>query len=139
MKTVNWKRLNGKVEVAHVLHHIAYDNMCALAIAVKDKVFEGGIYRPYRLELDLVWQILASYTDIRFEDVNEMMEEYQYGELRRKIWKAIDRRQLKQVYCLVQEMINYELSKTGMDRLGALLTGLIAQEVKQNAPEADEQ
>lgn len=128
MKTVKWTLLNGETSVTRVKHHVSYLDVCAMATAVKDKMFEKG-YHPYRRELDYVWQVLANYTDLQFDDVNEMMEEYEYGALQKAVMSQIDSKQLAKLNTMIDDMVYHEKRKTGMDRIGELLMGLIANGV----------
>lgn len=132
MKVVNWTKLDGTEVTSRVEKHIGYQDMSAIAIAICDDVFKGGAYRPYMQELSFWHYVLLNYTDIVFEDMDEMMANVKRGSLQRKVFSEIDSSELEWIREQAEDMVSYERNKGGMDRLGALLVGLLAHSVKMD-------
>ena len=132
MKAVTWTRLDGTVVNSQVKKHIGYNDMAAIAIAICADVFKQGVYRPYMKELSLWHYVLLNYTDIVFEDMDEMMANIQRGSLQRRVISEIDPGELAWIREQAEDMIDYERNKGGMDRFGALLVGLLARSTQMD-------
>lgn len=135
MKTISWRNLNGLVTDSKVKQHLSYNDMCAIAIAVRDGVFAQGAYRPYMQDITFWHNVVLSYTDIQFENVDELMANVRHNPAFQKVLDVIDERELDWIRDQTQQMIDYERNKTGMDRLGALLVGILARSINTDADE----
>lgn len=138
MKTISWRNLNGLVVEAKVKQHIGYNDMCAIAIAMRDGVFSQGGYRPYMQDITFWHNVILHYTDIQFENVDELMANVRHNPAFNKVLDEIDEQELDWIRDQAQQMIDYERNKTGMDRLGALLVGILARSVKADDGNAND-
>ena len=133
MKTVKITLGSGKKVRLSVKKRIKYSDLSVIATAIRNDVFDGDGYFPYMKQLGLVHYILLYYANCSLEDADEMMELYASGQLG-PVFKAIDAKQLAELYAMVDDILEYTRSRSGMDSLCAM----ILQEVrahKVGAPE----
>lgn len=120
MKTVKIKLASGATETLNVKKRIKYSDLSVIATAIRNDVFADGGYFPYMKQVGLVHYTLLYYADYAFEDADEMMEVEASGGLAH-VYKAIDQEQLQALSELVEDMVEYQRSRSGLDGLCTVL------------------
>lgn len=139
MKTVEIKLASGEKVSLTVQKRIKYSDLSVIATAIRNDVFSDGNYFPYMKELGLVHYVLLYYANYTFEDADEMMELNASNALD-PVFKAIDTNQLQTLHELVEDMIDYQRGRSGLDGLCvALLNGMrVAKNTAELAKEGKE-
>lgn len=120
MKTVEIKLTSGEKITVNVSRRIKYSDLSVIATAICHDVFADGGYFPYMKKLGLTHYMMLYYTDYAFEDADEMMEIDAAGGLA-DVYKAIDREQLRTLTTLVEDMIDYQRKRSGLDSLCTMM------------------
>lgn len=136
MKQVQWKKSDGTVVLVRIKSRIAYSDVAAIAIAVRNDVFRNGTYRPYMKEVGIWHYVLLNYTDLLIEDTNELMKEIEYGTLKRLLMRYINKKQFAQIRNFADELVNHECRVTGLDALCKLLITDIVKQAKEQTKAA---
>lgn len=116
MKTIEIKLNSGATVSLNVKRRIKYSDLSVIATAICNDVFADGGYFPYMKELGLVHYTMLYYAGYAFEDADEMMEIDAAGGLE-KVYAAIDREQLQTLTEIVEDMIDYQRNRSGLDSL----------------------
>lgn len=120
MRTVKITLTSGETIRLNVKRRIKYSDLSVISTAIRNDVFTSEGYFPYMKELGLVHYMLLYYADYTMEDADEMMELYASGQLVPVI-RVIDQEQLASLRALVNDMLDYERNRSGMDDLCARL------------------
>lgn len=119
-KTVKITLLTGEEITLNVKKRIKYSDLSVIATAIRNDVFADGGYFPYMKDLGLVHYTMLYYAGHTFENADDMMEMDAAGAFQ-PVYKAIDYDQLGQLRELVDDMIEYQRSRSGLDAVCTIM------------------
>ncbi|MBO5970916.1 MAG: hypothetical protein J6S14_20765 [Clostridia bacterium] len=132
---INWVDIGGNKHCSTVRRGgIDHSTLASIAITTVGNITQNGEYRPYMRDMVLCHALLSSYTDIVFDDLDEMMANIRRGKLWR-VFFCMPWRQLIKVSRWVNKMVAYECRRGSAGRFLDALLGLISEEDKERLKE----